>query len=109
MQTETFLSSFLVPQVKMHTPHLALLGERRKHRPDDLVRVGLGRLGLKVQIEQLADASHRQLVVVVVERGERVLQHVARVRQQDQRQHPLVDALRVVHPLGQYGVLDLSG
>ena len=62
---------------------------------------------VEVKVEQVAHPLHGQLIVVVVERRERVLQHVGRVRQENQRQHSLVDALGVVHPPGQHRVLHL--
>jgi len=84
-----------------------LLGERGEDGPHELVGALLGALLVEVKVEQVAHPLHGQLIVVVVERRERVLQHVGRVRQENQRQHSLVDALGVVHPPGQHRVLHL--
>lgn len=73
-----------------------LFGEGREHGPHDLAGVGPHGLRLEVEVEQGAHAPRGQLVVLVGQRRERVLEHVGRVRQHQQRQRPLV-RVRHVH------------
>lgn len=82
-------------------------GEGRHHGPHEFVGVGLCALLLGLQLQQTVDPLHPQVVLVVLERGERVLQHVGRVGEEDQGEDALVHAVRVVDPLLQDGVLDL--
>lgn len=85
----------------------SLFSERHEHRPNDVVRRGLGRLRFEVQIQKLANASHGQIVVVVVKWRKGILQDIAGVCEKYKRQHPLLDSLRIVDPLAENGVLNL--
>lgn len=75
------------------------------HCPHEFVGVGLGALFLRLQLEQSVDPLHAQFVLVVLERGEGVLQDVGRVGQKDQGKNPFVHAMRIVDPLLQDGLL----
>lgn len=85
-----------------------LFRERHEHRPQNFVRIRLGRLGFEVEIQQLPHPLHGHLIVVIIQRREGVLDHIAGVRQEDKRQHPLVHALWIVDPLGEHRILDLK-
>ena len=86
-------------------PIAALLDERRDDTQHDWITPVLHRLLFQLQVQQLTDALHRYLVVVVRERRERVLEHVRCVCEIEQRQHAFVHALWVVDPARQHGVL----
>lgn len=75
------------------------------HCPHEFVSVGLGALLLRLQLQQCVDPLHAQFVLVVLERGKGILQHVRRVGQKDQGENPFVHAMGIVDPLLQNGIL----
>lgn len=76
-----------------------LFGEGHKNRPNYLIRAGFGGR-LEVQIQKFAHSTHRQFIVVVVERCKCILQHITGMREKDERQHPFVHTLRIIYPFG---------
>ena len=59
---------------------LRLLAKRCDHGPHDLVAAFFGRLGFAVELHEVANPTHGQLVIVVGEWRERILEHVGSVR-----------------------------
>lgn len=86
---------------------LSLFRESHEHRPDNVVGGRLGRLLLEVQVQQLTDTAHCQVVVVVVERRKGIFQNIAGMCEEHKRQHPLVNSLWIVDPFSENGVLNL--
>lgn len=73
---------FTSPNVIFVRSQAASFGEGGHHRPQQLIGVVLHALALRLQVQQLSYSLHGQIVLVIQQRGERILQDVRRMGQE---------------------------